>query len=282
MCVCARGCGRPPPSLPLTPGGFTHTRTHAHPPPPPPAELPLDERLAFLRETRHAFGRTALVLSGGGSFGSFHMVRARACARERTSVCMCVHLGGLVGGWLGGWARAVQRRWCSGPPDTHHCPPAPPTSPPAPPTQGVVRALHEANLLPRVLSGSSAGAVGECACKRVCVWTGGWGGAWEAALGALRSLAPLPRPPPPPPRPCLTCPLSVPTTTPATPPNPPTSSTRSVRHHLHALRRRAGRALPLTARHGWHRLLLIQHSRPDHPPPAAQGVCVCVFGWLVG
>ena len=25
------------------------------------------------RETRHAFGRTALVLSGGGSFGAFHL-----------------------------------------------------------------------------------------------------------------------------------------------------------------------------------------------------------------
>lgn len=54
--------------------------------------------MAFLRETRHAFGRTALVLSGGGSFGAFHM--------------------------------------------------------------GVVRALLDAKLLPRVLAGSSAGAVG--------------------------------------------------------------------------------------------------------------------------
>lgn len=59
--------------------------------------LPLDERLAFLRETRHAFGRTALVLSGGGSFGSFHL--------------------------------------------------------------GVVKALLDGGLLPRVLSGSSAGAI---------------------------------------------------------------------------------------------------------------------------
>ena len=37
------------------------------------AELPLDEKLNFLREARHAFGRTALVLSGGGSFGAFHL-----------------------------------------------------------------------------------------------------------------------------------------------------------------------------------------------------------------
>ena len=58
---------------------------------------PIDDRLAFLRETRHAFGRTALVLSGGGSFGSYHL--------------------------------------------------------------GVVDALLSAGLLPRVLSGSSAGAI---------------------------------------------------------------------------------------------------------------------------
>lgn len=31
--------------------------------------MPLDERQAFLRELRHAYGRTGLVLSGGGSFG---------------------------------------------------------------------------------------------------------------------------------------------------------------------------------------------------------------------
>lgn len=57
----------------------------------------VDDRLAFLRETRHAFGRTALVLSGGGSFGSFHL--------------------------------------------------------------GIVDALLKSDLLPRVLSGSSAGAI---------------------------------------------------------------------------------------------------------------------------
>lgn len=37
------------------------------------SNLPLEEKLNFLRETRHAFGRTALVLSGGGSFGAFHI-----------------------------------------------------------------------------------------------------------------------------------------------------------------------------------------------------------------
>jgi hypothetical protein len=65
-------------------------------------DAPLDERLAFLRESRHAFGRTALVLSGGGSFGAFHM--------------------------------------------------------------GIVKALLDANLLPRVVSGSSAGSIGGQRC----------------------------------------------------------------------------------------------------------------------
>ena len=37
-------------------------------------ELPLGEKLDFLRETRHCYGRTALVLSGGGALGVFHLV----------------------------------------------------------------------------------------------------------------------------------------------------------------------------------------------------------------
>ncbi|KAF6147852.1 hypothetical protein GIB67_014432 [Kingdonia uniflora] len=36
-------------------------------------ELLLEEKLAFMHETRHAFGRTALLLSGGASLGSFHI-----------------------------------------------------------------------------------------------------------------------------------------------------------------------------------------------------------------
>lgn len=40
--------------------------------------LGIEERLAFVREVRHAFGRTGLVLSGGGSFGHFHFGVTRA------------------------------------------------------------------------------------------------------------------------------------------------------------------------------------------------------------
>jgi TAG lipase / steryl ester hydrolase / phospholipase A2 / LPA acyltransferase len=36
-------------------------------------ELMLEEKLTFMHETRHAFGRTALLLSGGASLGSFHV-----------------------------------------------------------------------------------------------------------------------------------------------------------------------------------------------------------------
>lgn len=39
----------------------------------------LDDKLSFIRLTRHAFGRTALVLSGGGALGAFHLVRPQAC-----------------------------------------------------------------------------------------------------------------------------------------------------------------------------------------------------------
>lgn len=41
-------------------------------------ELHLQDQLSFLRETRHAFGRTALVLSGGGALGAFHVVSLSA------------------------------------------------------------------------------------------------------------------------------------------------------------------------------------------------------------
>ncbi|CAI0439719.1 unnamed protein product [Linum tenue] len=35
-------------------------------------ELSLEEKLSFMHETRHAFGRTALLLSGGAGLGAFH------------------------------------------------------------------------------------------------------------------------------------------------------------------------------------------------------------------
>ena len=37
--------------------------------------MTLKDKWEFVRLTRHAFGRTALVLSGGGALGAFHLVR---------------------------------------------------------------------------------------------------------------------------------------------------------------------------------------------------------------
>ncbi|KAF3777913.1 Triacylglycerol lipase [Nymphaea thermarum] len=46
-------------------------------------ELPLEERLAFLHEARHAFGRTALLLSGGASLGAFHVGVVKTLVENR-------------------------------------------------------------------------------------------------------------------------------------------------------------------------------------------------------
>ena len=36
------------------------------------SEWSIDNKFAFFSETRHAFGRSALMLSGGGSLGMYH------------------------------------------------------------------------------------------------------------------------------------------------------------------------------------------------------------------
>jgi hypothetical protein len=38
------------------------------------AGVTLAQKVSFFQEARHAFGRTALVLSGGGALGAFHLV----------------------------------------------------------------------------------------------------------------------------------------------------------------------------------------------------------------
>ena len=37
-----------------------------------PSYMSIDTKLEFFRETRHAYGKTALLLSGGATFGKFH------------------------------------------------------------------------------------------------------------------------------------------------------------------------------------------------------------------
>jgi TAG lipase/steryl ester hydrolase/phospholipase A2/LPA acyltransferase len=46
-------------------------------------ELSLEEKLAFVNETRYAFGRTALLLSGGASLGSFHVGVVRTLVENK-------------------------------------------------------------------------------------------------------------------------------------------------------------------------------------------------------
>ncbi|GBG86370.1 hypothetical protein CBR_g41365 [Chara braunii] len=45
--------------------------------------FPLGEKLAFIHETRHAFGRTALLLSGGAALGVFHLGVVRTLIENR-------------------------------------------------------------------------------------------------------------------------------------------------------------------------------------------------------
>ncbi|GFR50526.1 hypothetical protein Agub_g12795 [Astrephomene gubernaculifera] len=49
----------------------------------PEDELPAEEKLAFFRETRHTFGRTALLLSGGGGLGTFHIGVVKSLFEQR-------------------------------------------------------------------------------------------------------------------------------------------------------------------------------------------------------
>jgi len=54
-------------------------------------DMTLEDKLNFLRETRHAFGRTALVLSGGGALGAFHIVSStqRVCGHGCNLMLVC-------------------------------------------------------------------------------------------------------------------------------------------------------------------------------------------------
>ncbi|KAL8467573.1 hypothetical protein ACS0TY_030991 [Phlomoides rotata] len=65
--------------------------------------IPLEEKLSFMHETRHAFGRTALLLSGGASLGAFHVgvvktlvehkLLPRIIAGSSVGSAMCAVLG---------------------------------------------------------------------------------------------------------------------------------------------------------------------------------------------
>jgi Patatin-like phospholipase/Domain of unknown function (DUF3336) len=89
--------------------------------------LPLEERMAFVRELRHAYGRTGLVLSGGEFFfTSFHQHYFYPCVAFSSPFPFSSH---LLGGSFSHW---------------HF---------------GCCKILFAEGLLPRVLSGSSGGAI---------------------------------------------------------------------------------------------------------------------------
>jgi hypothetical protein len=86
-------------------------------------EFDLERKLAFFTETRQAFGRSALLLSGGASFGtnSTPSVKSHQPFPFVLKILMMLNTG------------------------MYHL--------------GVVRALHEQQLLPRIVSGSSVGSI---------------------------------------------------------------------------------------------------------------------------
>ena len=45
--------------------------------------IPTDARLAFFNETRHSYGRTALLLSGGAALGFYHVGVVKALMENR-------------------------------------------------------------------------------------------------------------------------------------------------------------------------------------------------------
>jgi len=63
----------------------------------------LAQRLAFINETRHAFGRTALLLSGGGAFGVKHLGVVAELHKQRLlpRIVSGTSAGSIVAGMLG-------------------------------------------------------------------------------------------------------------------------------------------------------------------------------------
>lgn len=69
-------------------------------------ELPAEEKLAFFRETRHTFGRTALLLSGGGGLGTFHIGVVKTLFEQRLLPRVLAGSSvGSIGKGTGGWVR---------------------------------------------------------------------------------------------------------------------------------------------------------------------------------
>ena len=162
------------------------------------ADLPLEEKAAFLKETRHAFGRTALLLrcvcrAPAPPAATWLQLRSGLNARRKQwpvaalcqpalpallapqSSCLLLSLTAAAAGSAGVLQSATRARTLLQP---HHCFVCILLNPPKPTHPfvycsgggslgafhlGVVKALLEHQMLPRVLAGSSVGSVGELA-----------------------------------------------------------------------------------------------------------------------
>lgn len=122
-----------------------------------PADLPLEEKAAFLKETRHAFGRTALVLRWGRTCVEALKGQNIRDQHYRSAVLPAAAPRGTRSAALT-FAPGRQTppmllpRSGGGSLGAFHL--------------GVVKALLEHSMLPRVLAGSSVGSIGGCSRSR--------------------------------------------------------------------------------------------------------------------
>ncbi len=81
------------------------------------AEIPLVEKIEFLRRASHCFGRSALMLSGGGALGPFHIGVAKALLEQRLlpNVISGASAGSFVAAILGTHTDAELLELFSGP-----------------------------------------------------------------------------------------------------------------------------------------------------------------------
>lgn len=62
----------------------------------PEDQLSLDEKISYLQEMRHTYGRSALLLSGGGGLGAFHIVSACPKLRLKPEQNRCRQMPGFI------------------------------------------------------------------------------------------------------------------------------------------------------------------------------------------
>lgn len=83
--------------------------------------IPTDARLAFFNETRHSYGRTALLLSGGAALGFYHVGVVKTLMQNRlmprvlggssAGSIVCAMVGTRTGMFIN--VRFLSRRRCN-------------------------------------------------------------------------------------------------------------------------------------------------------------------------